>query len=221
MRSPLRFVPLLMLVSAVVGCGNGPDRLDDELRAIIGSSRYVLYVVKAGDTLWSVAKKFGTSVADLIALNRMNSTDDLEVGQELKLPSSAETSAPVPVSERGWMWPVRGKPVVKFGQLKDGLKSWGMDVRTGPGAPVVASRGGLVRKAGPFVGLGNTVVIVHDTGNMITLCGKIGTLLVKEGDVVKKGQKLGTTPESYDKEPIIHIRMFKKGRPVDPAEYLP
>jgi lipoprotein NlpD len=125
------------------------------------------------------------------------------------------------VSRKGWMRPVRGKTVVRFGQKKDELRSWGIDIRTGSGAAVVASRGGVVRLAGPFVGLGSTVVIEHDAGRMITLYGKIGSLLVGKGDVVKRGQKVGVAPEFAGEEPVVHFRMFEDGQPVDPALYLP
>jgi septal ring factor EnvC (AmiA/AmiB activator) len=116
---------------------------------------------------------------------------------------------------------VRGETVVRFGQEKNGLRSWGIDIRTASGASVVASRGGVVRLAGPFVGLGNTVVTEHDGGRMITFYGRIGSLLVGKGDVVKKGQKLGVAPEYAGEEPVVHFRMYENGHPVDPARYLP
>jgi flagellum-specific peptidoglycan hydrolase FlgJ len=42
------------------------------------------YVVQQGDTLYSIAKKFDLSVENLIAINRLNSTD-LAIGQQLNL----------------------------------------------------------------------------------------------------------------------------------------
>ena len=45
------------------------------------------YTVKSGDSLWSIANRFGTTVAELKALNNLN-TNALQVGQVLKLPTT-------------------------------------------------------------------------------------------------------------------------------------
>lgn len=45
------------------------------------------YVVKAGDSLWSIANKYNTTVNDLINLNNLTSTT-LSIGQTLKIPTS-------------------------------------------------------------------------------------------------------------------------------------
>ena len=48
------------------------------------------YIVKKGDTLWDLAKKYNTSVSTLKSLNNL-STNVLKIGQKLKLPSSYYT----------------------------------------------------------------------------------------------------------------------------------
>ena len=45
---------------------------------------YVTYTVKSGDNLYSIARKFDTSVANLIMLNDLSSTN-LSIGQVLKI----------------------------------------------------------------------------------------------------------------------------------------
>ena len=49
------------------------------------------YVVQKGDTLYSIARKFNTTVNELISLNNLTNTN-LSIGQVLKLPSSDEQS---------------------------------------------------------------------------------------------------------------------------------
>ena len=44
-----------------------------------------VYIVKAGDTLYSIAKKYDTSVNDIKRLNNLNS-DMLSIGQRIKIP---------------------------------------------------------------------------------------------------------------------------------------
>lgn len=65
---------------------------------VVLASQY--YVVKSGDSLWGIAKKYGTSVDKLIALNNLKS-ERLQIGDKLRLPSatseisSASTRNPV------------------------------------------------------------------------------------------------------------------------------
>lgn len=51
------------------------------------------YIVGSGDTLWSVANRFNTTVDKLTTLNNLNTTV-LQIGQQLKLPSVAGVSSP-------------------------------------------------------------------------------------------------------------------------------
>lgn len=52
---------------------------------------YENYTVKSGDTLYSIANKYGTSVATLKSLNNLTS-DTLRIGQILKIPTTAGTN---------------------------------------------------------------------------------------------------------------------------------
>ena len=48
------------------------------------------YTVQSGDSLWSIANRYNTTVAILKELNNLN-TNSLQVGQVLKLPSGDTT----------------------------------------------------------------------------------------------------------------------------------
>ncbi len=50
------------------------------------------YTVKAGDTLYSIAKKYNTTVSALTSLNKLSNPNVLKIGQVLKL--KADTAAP-------------------------------------------------------------------------------------------------------------------------------
>ena len=45
------------------------------------------YTVKKGDNLYNIAKKYNTSVSNILGLNNLKSTD-LSIGQELKIPAN-------------------------------------------------------------------------------------------------------------------------------------
>ncbi len=51
------------------------------------------YIVKSGDTLWSIAKKYGLSVDELKALNNLTS-NSLSIGQVLKIKKESEGVTP-------------------------------------------------------------------------------------------------------------------------------
>ena len=62
------------------------------------------YIVKRGDTLGKIAKAFQVRLAYLQALNGITNADDIQAGQELKIPTGAvvyntlPTPVPTPVS---------------------------------------------------------------------------------------------------------------------------
>lgn len=58
------------------GCPYSPPYSDDSI-----------YVVQSGDTLWSIANRFNTTVADLMKINNLQS-QSLSVGQILKIPNA-------------------------------------------------------------------------------------------------------------------------------------
>lgn len=58
----------------------------------VGSSSSIEYSVQKGDSLWSIAKKNGVSISDLIDNNDINRTDILRIGQKIKIPTSSTKS---------------------------------------------------------------------------------------------------------------------------------
>jgi len=54
------------------------------------------YIVRPGDTLYSIARRYNTTVVELVLLNNLSSADDIRVGQPLQIPGTAPTpEAPV------------------------------------------------------------------------------------------------------------------------------
>ncbi len=44
------------------------------------------YVVQDGDTLYSIAARFGLELAEIVERNQLSDPNDIQVGQELQLP---------------------------------------------------------------------------------------------------------------------------------------
>lgn len=46
----------------------------------------IIYIVKAGDTLWKIAKKFGGTVKDIVRVNEIEDENSISVGQKIFIP---------------------------------------------------------------------------------------------------------------------------------------
>ncbi len=230
-------------LAACILCGCGTVRsiprnpyLDTELERIRTTRPTYPYTVRKGDTLWSISRKFHVSIPEIVMVNGVDKTASLKEGTVLAIPYTTtpptppvrrevqrlqeKRTAPNPVSAKGWMWPVKGEITVPFGTRTNGLITRGVEIRTKSGTPVVASRDGTVRKAGDFTGLGKTVVIEHGGGVYITMYGRNGEIVVKEGQHVKQGQVIAYARRTKKGRTFIHFRLFRRGRAVDPARYL-
>jgi len=51
------------------------------------------YTVKAGDTLYSLARRFGTTVEAIVSLNKLASADQISAGMTLRIPAGGGTGA--------------------------------------------------------------------------------------------------------------------------------
>jgi lipoprotein NlpD len=116
-----------------------------------------------------------------------------------------------------WSWPAAG-PVI--GQYEEG-KQKGLLIGGKAGDPVLASADGKVVYAGSVLrGYGNLVILKH-SGDFLTAYAHNQTLLVKEDQVVKRGQKIAEMGSTEADRVQLHFEIRKKGKPLDPARQLP
>ena len=57
---------------------------DEELGSVQGGTQ-LPYVIKSGDTLGALAKKYGCTVEQICQWNNIKNADQIEVGQTLKI----------------------------------------------------------------------------------------------------------------------------------------
>jgi lipoprotein NlpD len=69
-------------------------------------------------------------------------------------------------------------------------------------------------------GYGNLVILQHNT-TFLTAYAHNQTILVKEQQNVKKGQKIAEMGSSDASQVELHFEIRRSGRPVNPAQYLP
>ncbi len=103
----------------------------------------------------------------------------------------------------------------------DEQKNKGLDIAGKPGDPVVAAADGRVVYAGAGLrGYGNLIILKHNN-TFLTAYAHNQTLLVKEDQTVRKGQKIAELGASDADRPKLHFEIRRQGKPVDPAKYLP
>jgi lipoprotein NlpD len=116
-----------------------------------------------------------------------------------------------------WIWPVNGALIAGF----DEVKNKGLDIAGKAGDPVLASADGRVVYAGAGLrGYGNLIILKHNN-TFLTAYAHNQTLLVKEDQSVRKGQKIAEMGNSDADRVKLHFEIRRQGKPVDPARYLP
>lgn len=132
--------------------------------------------------------------------------------------SSASAAAAVTSEEEpGFIWPSSGTVLAGF----DESKNKGVDLGGKPGDPVSASASGRVVYAGSGLrGYGNLVILKHNN-TYLTAYAHNQTILVKEDQTVRKGQKIAEMGSSDADRTKLHFEIRRLGKPVDPTKYLP
>jgi lipoprotein NlpD len=237
------------------------------------------YVVKRGDTLYSIALEHGVDYRELAQWNGLSDPTKISVGQQLRvkapperiaqpdrnpvvvgtakgagriearpleapgaqgsgdagtktnpkaqrLPYSKENAASIAREEPrepkdaeaiAFIWPVKGKVIAGFAEPR----SKGIDIEGKIGDPVVAAAAGRVTYIGNGIpGLGKLVVLKHDNG-VITVYAHNKEIVVKEQQLVTRGQKIAELGATDSERPKLHFQIRKGSAPVDPMRYLP
>ena len=140
--------------------------------------------------------------------------------------ASAPASAPVVAAATpaaasddavAWMWPGNGAVLAGF----DEVKNKGLDIGGNAGDPVLAAGEGKVVYAGAGLrGYGNLIILKHNN-TFLTAYAHNQTLLVKEDQTVKKGQKIAEMGSTDADRVKLHFEVRRQGKPVDPMKYLP
>jgi len=116
-----------------------------------------------------------------------------------------------------WLWPAQGTPVASF----DEVKNKGIDIAGKAGDPVLAAADGRVVYSGAGLrGYGNLIILKHNN-TYLTAYAHNQTLLVKEDQSVRKGQKIAEMGNSDADRVKLHFEIRRQGKPVDPIKYLP
>lgn len=73
-----------------------PTPVVEEAKPPVAEVQSKTYVVKSGDALSTISKRFKVSKSDIMKLNKISNPDKIRVGQKLKLPGYVDLNAPAP-----------------------------------------------------------------------------------------------------------------------------
>ena len=232
LKGRLRLALVLAASLAVAGCGSAM-RWD-------GRTAADTHVVRKGETLYSIAFRYGKRAEDVARWNRLGDGSLIYPGQVLVLSPggtvrqtagsgsnsrASSTSRPRPLPDipeqpaPGWTWPTSGSIDVEFGG-KPGPGT-GVLIDGRPGQPVLAAAPGRVVYAGSgLIGYGQLVIVKHND-TYLSAYGYNQTLLVKEGHTVKQGQRIATMGAGPERKARLHFEIRRNGEPVNPRPLLP
>ena len=222
---------LLLIVLLLASCQSNNSR---------APSKY--YTVQEGDTLYSIAWKYGKDYRSLARANRIVAPYTIYIDQKIAIrgrksantPDGAtlvksqnkppqsnadfvkEVVASVPPK---WDWPLRGEVLGDFSL--EGKVNKGIDIAGKPGSGVKAAADGVVVYAGSNLrGYGKLVIVKHDH-QFLSAYGNNYSIRVDEGKKVKAGDVLGRVGSSDSRIEMLHFEIRKDGIPVNPVDYLP
>lgn len=151
------------------------------------------------------------------------------LGTPAPAPAPTPTPAPAPSASASvvkpdapgervdWAWPAGGKVIENFHETRNK----GLDIAGSIGDPVLASADGKVVYSGSGLrGYGNLIILKHNN-TYLSAYAHNKTMLVKEGQAVRRGQKIAELGQTDAESPRVHFEIRRQGKPVDPTAYLP
>lgn len=194
------------------------------------------YTVQPGDTLYSIAWRFGFDHRALARANDIRPPYTIYPGQRLRLaeqpladgsgaarrseprrsepaaprPSRPGTEAPAPVAG-SWRAPTTAPVSRPFGSGNKGL-----DYRLSAGHSVTAAAAGEVVYAGSGLGGYRHLVIVKHDVQFLSAYSFDRDLAVREGQRIKAGALLADNVDGGRRPGTLHFEIRKDGDPVNP-----
>ena len=216
---------------------------------IVVSKRSAYYTVQKGDTLYSIAWQHGHDYKTVAKWNGIRSPHRLFAGQKLRTKppvqkiARAEKPVTIPAKKQRkktnkktqkaakqnkssyksaklvWRWPVKAKIIQRYSSRQPGKKGIVFGGKSGQSV-YATTHGKVVYSGSGLVGYGKLIIIKHNE-KYLSAYGHNKTLLVKEGDRVKTGQRIAEMGQSGVDRVMLHFEIRRDGRPVNPLLYLP
>ena len=187
----------------------------------------IIYTVKNGDSLNSIASANKIRLENLLDVNELTS-ETLTVGQQLFLPGVGLDQKTLQ-SRMGelFMLPISAKFrwTSPYGWRADpftGVRSFhtGTDMACPEGTPILAAMSGRISEVGNNRTYGNYIIINHGNGYQ-TVYAHMSKAISKKGQWVTQGSKIGLVGSTgYSTGPHLHFMVYKNGNRIDPMTVL-
>ena len=236
---------LFLFVLNLSGCASGSVGAPVTQRSKALNRYTHSYVVRRGDTLFSIAWQSRNEVGKLAQWNGIKKPYTIYPGQKIKLSAIIkQKKQPLSIQKQTqkskktvikhnkkqlvkknlkkvlkvrWQWPLKGSLERKFSS-KDGRD--GIDIAAKRQVIVKAAAAGKVVYSGSgLIGYGNLLIIKHND-EFLSAYGFNRRLLAKEGAFVKAGEGIAEAG-FVDGLRKLHFEIRRKGKPVNPLYYLP
>jgi lipoprotein NlpD len=256
----IRGIGIVALLSGVLlsGCGGHIAPVSDYSINVPKTSRVNTkpepdgyYRVKSGDTLYSIAWRYGKDYRGLARANKIDSNYRIFPGQRVRIaevpplsqvkrtptpasipaprilpptrPQSVPQSVPksVSVAPGPVVWRWPAAGPVVQRFSAKGKESKGINIAGKRGGPVFSAAAGVVVYSGNALLGYGNLIIIKHNETFLSAYAHNHKLLVKEQDKVKVGQKIAQIGNSGVTNIMLHFEIRKEGKPVDPLHYLP
>ena len=176
--------------------------------------------IRIGQVLRTKPEEGRGAQVSKVAISRPLESRPLDAPAAAKPAAVPHKAPPVPATDGDvlkFVWPAKGKVIAAFEQTR----GKGVDIDGRVGDPIVASAKGKVTYVGSGIrGLGKLLIIQH-SDEFLTVYAHTSQILVKEQQVVERGQKIAEIGASDADKPMLHFQIRKLGRPLDPKQFLP
>ena len=195
-------------------------------KLLIPNADGLRYVVRTGDSLSRIARRYGVTVNALRDWNDLQ-TDLIRADQQLFVPGASLSAEEIDGAlGKLFVHPTRGRLTSGFGLrispfARVQILHNGIDIANWAGTPVNAARSGRVTSVDVGPVYGRAVVISHGGGYQ-TLYAHLASALVRSGQTVSQGQQIGTMGSTGESTgPHLHFTVFRNGVPINPLSVLP
>ncbi|MBN1897834.1 MAG: peptidoglycan DD-metalloendopeptidase family protein, partial [Spirochaetes bacterium] len=181
------------------------------------SRRKNYVILKKGQTIWRIAKKYNTSVKYLCRINNIKDVTRVKAGSKIYIYKKSKkriTKKEYPRLDISLYFPVDGKIIKQFGQGDSVVQYNGIEIKGQSDTVVKASSSGMVKYAGTLRGYGK-VIIVQYSSDISLVYAYLDKIYVERDQKVEKGQRIA----SLNNVNILHFELLKDGQAVDPTRY--
>ena len=137
-----------------------------------------------------------------------------------KSSSQKNSKQTISSSKLSWRWPVKGGKLIQTFDAKNPAKQ-GVDVKGNFGQAIYSAEAGKVVYSGGGLSHYGKLIIVKHNETYLSAYAHNKRLLVKEGDILKAGQRIAEMGNTGSNTTKLHFEIRRNGKPVNPLKFLP